>query len=102
MDLSKSKLTSKIHRPSGRWKSFETPCADLSVKKRMVGYVVFDKTVNKYVIYFRVHSDTVQGGWFANRKLKYDGANTIQEAIQFAKDNWTDIHSKHKIVPAED
>ncbi len=94
------KLVSKIHHPTGKWRSFHQPYADLTISRALVGSAFFDNATNLFRISVRIKHGA-HPGW-RNALLKYPGAPTIQEAIKWAKDNWQTIQEKLDISPQRD
>jgi hypothetical protein len=90
------KPTSKIHRPTGKWRSFQKPYADLKYDGIVIGSVFYDKAKDKFRCRIKIVSEADEHGW-KNAVLAYGGADEIVEAIQWFKDNYANISAKSNI-----
>jgi len=89
--------TSKIHRPTGKYKGFQKAYADLKYDGIIIGSVYYDKAKEKYRILIKVVSDNPADKGWKNAVLAYGGADDIRETVQWFKDHYDRIAAQSNI-----
>lgn len=89
----KNQFTFKIHRTTGRYRSFDRSCMDIKLDGKQVGGVY--EMDDNYEIRFIVKSGKHPGWKWVTLKKR---ATSFDEAKQFLRENFKSINEKLELV----
>lgn len=103
-----AKPTFKIHRPTGKYRSFELPHVDIKLNKKKCGSITpdgrFTTSANGYCVMLAVKDATSRFKWvtFKARFNEFDSHTSIENAKQWVVENWSKLTADRDLFFFED